>query len=72
MDHRNNVSPSPPVTEIEPPRRYVDYYRVSTRQQGRFGFSIESPASGVFIYVAASPGEIVAELSEEVAERAEG
>jgi DNA invertase Pin-like site-specific DNA recombinase len=64
MDHRNNVSRPRTVTEIEPPRRYVAYYRVSTGQQGRFGFSIEAQRAAVEDYVAANPGVIVAELSE--------
>src|ERR1700722_18923031 len=63
MDHRNNVSRPRTVTEIEPPRRYVGYYRVSTVQQGRFGFSIEAQRAAVEDYVAANPGVIVAELS---------
>jgi DNA invertase Pin-like site-specific DNA recombinase len=64
MDHRNNVSRADIVTETEPPQRYVAYYRVSTGQQGRFGFSIEAQRAAVEDYVAANPGVIVAELSE--------
>jgi hypothetical protein len=64
MDHRNNVSRARTVSEGEPPRRYVAYYRVSTGQQGRFGFSIEAQRAAVEDYVAANPGVIVAEFSE--------
>ena len=53
MDHRNNVSRPDIVTETEPPQRYVAYYRVSTGQQGRFGFSIEAQRAAVEDYVAA-------------------
>jgi DNA invertase Pin-like site-specific DNA recombinase len=44
--------------------RYVAYYRVSTGQQGRFGFSIEAQRVAVQEYVAANPGVIVAQFSE--------
>ena len=45
-------------------RRYVAYYRVSTVQQGQFGFSIEAQRAAVQDYVAANPGFVVAEFSE--------
>ena len=64
MDDRDNVSRAHTVSEGEPPRRYVAYHRVSTGQQGRFGFSIEAQRAAVEDYVAANPGVIVAEFSE--------
>jgi DNA invertase Pin-like site-specific DNA recombinase len=48
----------------EPPRRYVAYYRVSTVQQGQFGFGIEAQRVAVQDYIAANPGLVVAEFSE--------
>lgn len=45
------------------------YYRVSTIQQGRFGFSIEAQRAAVQDYVGANPGLVVAEFSEVVSGR---
>jgi DNA invertase Pin-like site-specific DNA recombinase len=50
--------------EAELARRYVTYYRVSTMQQGQFGFSIEAQRAAVQNYIAANPGFVVAEFSE--------
>jgi DNA invertase Pin-like site-specific DNA recombinase len=61
MDHREHVRAA---SEGEPVRRYVAYYRVSTVQQGQFGFSIEAQRAAVQDYVAANPGLVVAEFSE--------
>jgi DNA invertase Pin-like site-specific DNA recombinase len=44
--------------------RYVAYYRVSTGQQGRFGFSIEAQRTAVEDYVTGHPGVLVNEFSE--------
>jgi DNA invertase Pin-like site-specific DNA recombinase len=52
------------VREGEPHRLYVTYYRVSTGQQGRFGFSIEAQRAAVKDYVAANPGVIIGEFCE--------
>jgi DNA invertase Pin-like site-specific DNA recombinase len=51
-------------SEAEPARRYVTYYRVSTVQQGQFGFSIEAQRAAVQDYIAAHPGLIITEFSE--------
>jgi DNA invertase Pin-like site-specific DNA recombinase len=67
MDHR--VSVSRPKSAVDLPRRYVAYYRVSTGQQERFGFSIESQRATMQAYVAANPGVIVAEFSETISGR---
>jgi DNA invertase Pin-like site-specific DNA recombinase len=45
-------------------RRYVAYYRVSTKQQGRSGLGIEGQQMAVQTYAATNPGEFVAELTE--------
>jgi DNA invertase Pin-like site-specific DNA recombinase len=45
-------------------RRYVAYYRVSTAQQGQFGFGVEAQRAAVQDYVAANLGFLVAEFSE--------
>jgi DNA invertase Pin-like site-specific DNA recombinase len=42
----------------------VTYYRVSTTQQGQFGFSVEAQRAAVQDYVTANPGFVVAEFSE--------
>jgi Resolvase, N terminal domain len=64
MDHREHVIPARTMSEGKPRRRYVAYYRVSTGQQGQFGFSIEAQRAAVEDYVAINPGVIVAEFSE--------
>jgi DNA invertase Pin-like site-specific DNA recombinase len=64
MDHCEHVTRAHTLSEGEPRRRYMAYYRVSTGQQGRFGFSIEAQRAAVEDYVAANPGVIVAEFSE--------
>jgi DNA invertase Pin-like site-specific DNA recombinase len=42
----------------------VAYYRVSTVQQGQFGFSIEAQRAAVQDYLVVNPGLVVAEFSE--------
>jgi len=64
MDHREHLTRAHAINEGEPARRYVAYYRVSTVQQGQFGFSIEAQRAAVQDYVAANPGFVVAEFSE--------
>jgi DNA invertase Pin-like site-specific DNA recombinase len=64
MDHRERGPRAHAMSEGEPPRRYVAYYRVSTVRQGQFGFSIEAQRAAVQDYVAVSPGLVVAEFSE--------
>ena len=64
MDHRERGPRAHAMSEGEPPRRYVAYYRVSTVQQGQFGLSIEAQRAAVQDYVAVSPGLLVAEFSE--------
>lgn len=56
-------------SEIAPSRRYVAYYRVSTGQQGRFGFSIEAQRAAVQDYAAGNRGILVAEFSETISGR---
>jgi len=64
IDHREHLTRAHAINEGEPARRYVAYYRVSTVQQGQFGFSIEAQRAAVQDYVAANPGFVVAEFSE--------
>jgi DNA invertase Pin-like site-specific DNA recombinase len=45
-------------------RRYVAYYRMSTRAQSRHGFSLEAQQGAVASYVAANPGKLIAEYAE--------
>jgi hypothetical protein len=56
-------------SEIAPFSRYVAYYRVSTGQQGRFGFSIEAQRTAVEDYITGNTGVLVAEFSETMSER---
>lgn len=42
MEDREHVTRARVISPDEAPRRYVAYYRVSTVQQGQFGFSIEA------------------------------
>jgi hypothetical protein len=63
-DRRESIACPHAQSEIDSPRRYVAYYRVSTGRQGRFGFSVEGQRAAVNDYVANSPGVVVAELSE--------
>jgi hypothetical protein len=42
MDHCEHVTRAHGMSEGRLARRYVAYYRVSTIQQGQFGFSIEA------------------------------
>ena len=67
MDDAESVA-RPSERQIDPPRRYVAYYRVSTGQQ-RFGFSIEAQRAAVQDYVASNPGVLVAEFSETMSGR---
>jgi DNA invertase Pin-like site-specific DNA recombinase len=55
--------------QISPPRGYVAYYRVSTGQQGHFGFSIEAQRAAVQDYVASNSGVVAAEFSETMSGR---
>jgi DNA invertase Pin-like site-specific DNA recombinase len=64
MDHCEYVRRAHAISEAEPARRYVTYYRVSTVQQGQFGFSIEAQRAAVQDYIAAHPGLIITEFSE--------
>jgi DNA invertase Pin-like site-specific DNA recombinase len=64
MDHCEHVTRAHAMSEGGPARRYVAYYRVSTVQQGQFGFSIEAQQEAVQDYVATNPGFVVAEFSE--------
>jgi DNA invertase Pin-like site-specific DNA recombinase len=63
-DRRESIACPRPEGEIDWFRRYVAYYRVSTGQQGRFGFSVEAQRAAVQDYVASNPGVLVAEFSE--------
>lgn len=64
MDHCEHVTRAYGMSEGRLARRYVAYYRVSTIQQGQFGFSIEAQRAAVQDYVSANPGSVVAEFSE--------
>jgi DNA invertase Pin-like site-specific DNA recombinase len=45
-------------------KRFVAYYRVSTRQQGRSGLGLEAQRSAVVNFLAANRGELFAEFTE--------
>jgi DNA invertase Pin-like site-specific DNA recombinase len=64
MDQREQVTIAHAISEGRLARRYVAYYRVSTVQQGLFGFSIEAQRAAVQDYVTANPGIVVAEFSD--------
>jgi DNA invertase Pin-like site-specific DNA recombinase len=64
IERRGDVTGAHTMSPGEPPRRYVAYYRVSTVQQGQFGFSIETQRAAVQDYLAVNPGLVVAEFSE--------
>ena len=64
MDRCEHVTRAHALSEGRLARRYVAYYRVSTVQQGQFGFSIEAQRAAVQDYVSANPGSVVAEFSE--------
>ena len=64
MDHCEHVTRAHAMGDGRLGRRYVAYYRVSTVQQGQFGFSVEAQRAAVQDYVAANPGFVVAEFSE--------
>jgi DNA invertase Pin-like site-specific DNA recombinase len=64
MDHCEHVTRAHAMSEGRLARRYVAYYRVSTIQQGQFGFSIEAQRAAVQDYVSANPGSVVAEFYE--------
>jgi DNA invertase Pin-like site-specific DNA recombinase len=64
MDQREQVTIAHAISEGRLARRYVAYYRVSTVQQGQFGFSIEAQRAAVQDYVTANPGFVVAEFSD--------
>ena len=49
-DHRESIARPYTESQINPPRRYVAYYRVSTGRQGRFGFSVEGQRAAVNDY----------------------
>jgi hypothetical protein len=61
MDHCEHVTRAHGMSEGQLARRYVAYYRVSTIQQGQFGFSIEAQRAAVQDYVSANPDSVVAE-----------
>ena len=67
-DHRESIARPYTESQINPPRRYVAYYRVSTGRQGRFGFSVEGQRAAVTDY-GDQPGVVVAELSETMSGR---
>jgi DNA invertase Pin-like site-specific DNA recombinase len=46
------------------PRRFVAYYRVSTRRQGRSGLGLEAQRAAVTNFLAANRGELFAEYTE--------
>jgi DNA invertase Pin-like site-specific DNA recombinase len=64
MDHCQYLTRAHAASEGRLARRYVAYYRVSTAQQGQFGFSTEAQRAAVQDYVSAHPGFVVAEFSE--------
>jgi DNA invertase Pin-like site-specific DNA recombinase len=64
MDRRESLSRPGAEGAVDLSRRYVAYYRVSTGQQDRFGFSIEAQQATVRDYVAGNAGQIVAEFAE--------
>jgi DNA invertase Pin-like site-specific DNA recombinase len=64
MDHCEHVTRAHALSEGRWAPRYVAYYRVSTVQQGQFGFSIEAQRAAVQDYIAANPGLVIAEFSE--------
>ena len=64
MDHCKYLTRAHAASEGRLARRYVAYYRVSTVQQGQFGFGIEAQRAAIQDYVAAHPGFVVAEFSE--------
>jgi DNA invertase Pin-like site-specific DNA recombinase len=64
MGHREHVTGAHAISEGPLARRYVAYYRVSTVQQGQFGFGIEAQRAAIQDYVAANPGFVVAEFAE--------
>lgn len=47
-----------------PTTRYVAYYRVSTQKQGESGLGLDAQRDTVRRYLAANPGELLAELTE--------
>lgn len=69
MDHSQNGSRPYAHTTAGSQRLYVVYYRVSTGQQGRFGFSIEAQRTAVQDYLASNPGVLLAEFSETMSGR---
>jgi DNA invertase Pin-like site-specific DNA recombinase len=64
MGQCEHVNRSHALSEGRLVRRYVTYYRVSTAQQGQFGFGMEAQRAAVQDYVTANPGFVVAEFSE--------
>src|ERR1700722_10665177 len=64
MNHCEHVTRAHAMNEGGLARRYVAYYRVSTVQQGQFGFSIEAQRAAVKDYIARYPGLVLAEFSE--------
>jgi hypothetical protein len=68
MDHCEHVTRAHALSEGRLARRCVAYYRVSTVQQGQFGFSIEAQRAAVQDYIAANPGLVIAEFSEVMSE----
>jgi DNA invertase Pin-like site-specific DNA recombinase len=64
MGHCKQVTSAYGIGEGRLARRYVAYYRVSTVQQGQFGFSLEAQQAAVQDYVTANPGFVVAEFSD--------
>jgi hypothetical protein len=52
------------LAQGERSRRFVAYYRVSTRQQGRSGLGLDAQRSAVANFLAATRGELFAEFTE--------
>ena len=64
IGHCKQVTSAYAISEGRLARRYVAYYRVSTVQQGQFGFSLQAQQAAVRDYVTVNPGFIVAEFSD--------
>lgn len=48
----------------EEPMKYVAYYRVSTRKQGKSGLGLEAQKNDVARYINSNPGELIGEYTE--------